>query len=67
MKRNPKTVDLEARIRVASGVPADVVLSIVESKLGKLTVSAPSIGGPFLGDFESVKNQLTMAVKRHRL
>lgn len=61
-KPNPNAVSLATRLRAAAGVPAEDALSIVEGAPGRITVSAPSPGGPFHGNFESVKNKLAMAV-----
>lgn len=64
----PSSVNLEimARLRVASGVPSEIFLSLVENKAGMLIVSAEQLGGPFRGDFDTVKNLLAMAVARKR-
>ena len=63
-KPNPNTLNLETRLRAAAGVPAGDALSTVENAAGRLTVNAPSLGGPFIGDFERVTNQLVTAVAR---
>lgn len=65
-EQDPKIMDIEARLRAGAVVPAGIALPIVESSAGRLTVSAPSLGGPFRGDFENVRNRLAMAVARHR-
>lgn len=66
-KADPLVLDVANRLRVAVELPVEVSLAIVSNKGGMLTVDAPTLGGPFMGDFESVKNQLAMAVQRRRI
>jgi hypothetical protein len=66
--KSSKTASAEilSRLRERAELPSEVILSIVDDKGGILTVSAPLLGGPFQGDFETVRMKLATGLTRWR-